>query len=313
MQGAHSFDSTTLSRRDVCVCLCVCDRPSLLPDLLAGLEAQTLAGELTLFVADNGRAPAHDILAAHAGRLRIVYRRVETPGVSAARNAAMQGAVAAGFDALAFLDDDEVPAPGWLEGLIARAGETGADIVCGPVEPVFAVTPPRWAAEGGLFAKTGETPCTANVLIRVAWLERSSPWFRPEFGRVGGGDREFLGRLIASGARFAVAPDALAREHIPAARLRLGYMFRIGLRDGMAGYFIEPRSSFAGLSLPTGAFAMAVRKLGYAVNHLAWSLADAARIARATRDFGTVAGVALACIGRRVAVYGPAEGGGERS
>ena len=297
----------TDAARSVCVCLCVCDRPSLLPDLLAGLERQTLSGRLTLYVADNGRNPAEDVLAAHRGRLDIVYRRVEEPGVSAARNCAMRGALGDGARYLAFLDDDEVPDPVWLEALVDKAVETDADVVCGPVTPVFEATPPRWAEGDSVFVKTGDAPGTANLLLRIAALPAEDAWFQPQFGRIGGSDREFLGRLIAAGARFAVAPDARVREHIPPSRLTLGYLFRVGLRDGMASYRIAQMQTGDGQRSAAGVSALlALRKTAYGLHHLVMSVSDRRRLAQGIRDFGTVAGLFRAMTGRTVMIYGPA-------
>ncbi|MBL6431805.1 MAG: glycosyltransferase [Alphaproteobacteria bacterium] len=159
-----------------------------------------------------------------------------------ARNAAMALAVDAGFDHLAFLDDDEVPEPAWLEELMRTVLAERCDIVCGPVEPVFGGPPPDWALSGRFFHKSGETMCSSNLLLRAGALPADRRnWFYPEFGTTGGGDREFLKRLVDGGARSAVAPRALVREHVPVARLALGYMFRRGLRDGMTDVQILKR------------------------------------------------------------------------
>ena len=59
---------------------------------------------------------------------------------SGARNT---GVGAADEEVVAFLDDDAVPDPGWLESLIS-AYETGVLGVGGEIEPDWATARPRW-------------------------------------------------------------------------------------------------------------------------------------------------------------------------
>ncbi|WP_244501875.1 glycosyltransferase family 2 protein [Stappia sp. ES.058] len=290
----------------VCVCLCTCDRLALLPALFAALEKQTLSGRLTVFVADNGRQPADAVVAAcGGGALDLVYQRVREVGVSSARNAAMARAVDGGFEFLAFLDDDEVPETAWLEELLATALSERCDIVCGPVEPVFARPPPAWALAGRFFCKSGDTLCSSNLLLRTAALPRErNDWFDAEFGETGGGDREFLKRLVAGGARTAVARRAVVREHVPDARLALRYMFARGLRDGMTDVQILMRRKPSAWGVWLDASGIAVTKAGYGLNHLIWSTLRPGRLASALSDAGHVCGIVLRLFGRRVRLYG---------
>lgn len=292
----------------ICVCLCTCDRPEMLPQLFAALAAQTLPGRLTVFVADNGAQPAEAVVADPGhDALTAVYRRVAETGVTSARNAVMALAVDAGFEFLAFLDDDEVPSPAWLEELLKTALAARSDIVCGPVEPVFEGPPPGWALAGEFFCKSGETLCSSNLLLRAGVLPRErGDWFYAEFGETGGGDREFLKRLVAGGARTAVAPDAVVRERVPAERLALRYMFRRGLRDGMADVQILKRRQPSSSGVWLDASAVAARKLGYGLNHLVWSPLRRGRLASAVADVGHVCGLVLRLFGGRVRLYGPA-------
>jgi succinoglycan biosynthesis protein ExoM len=294
----------------ICVCLCTCDRHGMLPPLFAALAAQTLPGRLTVFVADNGAQSAEAVVAdLRSDALAPVYRRVAEAGVSPARNAAMALAVDAGFEFLAFLDDDEVPDPAWLEELLRTALAERCDIVCGPVEPAFEGPPPVWALAGRFFSKSGETLCSSNLLLRAGALPADRRnWFYPEFGTTGGGDREFLKRLVEGGARSAVARRALVLEHVPVARLSLGYMFRRGLRDGMTDVQILKRRRQTPRWVWLGSSAIAARKLGYGLNHLVWSALRPERLASAVSDAGHVCGIVLRLFGRRVRLYGPASG-----
>jgi succinoglycan biosynthesis protein ExoM len=284
-----------------------------LPALLEALENQAGDGPVRVYVADNGSTPARDLVAAHRGRLEIRYQRVEEPGVSAARNVVLHQALSGGFRFMAFLDDDERPEPGWLAALLACAAATSADIVCGAVVPDFETEPPFWVRPCGVFEKSGEVPGTSNLLVSAAILPAEPGlWFQARYGRIGGSDREFLGRLIRAGARFAAAPGAVLHEHVPSRRMTFRHMFRIGLRDGLCGVPIEFAAAGGGLAGVRGAGAFVGAKLVYGLNHLAFAAREPARLALSVRDLGTVAGALLSVLGIRLGIYGPAGSGGRR-
>src|SRR4051812_25424416 len=66
------------------------------------------------------------------------------PGLSHARNRALEWAAGAGTDVLAFIDDDALVDPGWYDALRARWDEAPADLACigGPNPPRHALPPP---------------------------------------------------------------------------------------------------------------------------------------------------------------------------
>jgi hypothetical protein len=82
------------------------------------------------------------------------------------------------------------------------------------------------------------------------------------------------------------------------------YIWRRGLRDGVAIAQIialrsQSRTSFAAMVLyRTGA------KLGYAFNHLFWSLSSPWRLHRAIADFASALGIMLRALGVKFAFYG---------
>jgi glycosyltransferase involved in cell wall biosynthesis len=104
------------------------DAAATLPRTLAGVAAQALDGEFETIVVDDASSDATATIAEAAGAR--VIRHAEPLGPGRARNA---GAAAASGDALAFVDADCVPAPGWLAaGLEALEG---AGLAQGRVEP----------------------------------------------------------------------------------------------------------------------------------------------------------------------------------
>lgn len=172
----------------VAVVIPTVDRVELLARCLDGL-----AGASVLVVHDGD--PGVRKLLADRGSAGL---QISERGVSAKRNAGWR---AAGSDWVAFTDDDCVPAPGWLDALLAD----GADLVAGPVQPH-----PADAAEG-LWSRTvtaaepGFYP-GCNLLVRRAVLERVAGF---DEALHGGEDTDLAWRVRESGASYGWAPDAL--------------------------------------------------------------------------------------------------------
>jgi len=64
---------------------------------------------------------------------RLVYVHEPEPGIVAGRNRALSQAH--GSDALIFIDDDEIPSPGWLKALVSTWRAQGCAAVTGPTPP----------------------------------------------------------------------------------------------------------------------------------------------------------------------------------
>src|SRR5262245_40320356 len=139
---------------DVAICIASFQRPDGLAALLGALAELRFAGRapsLAVVVVDNDPAESARAVVERARAALphpIDYRLEPRRGIPHARNAALAAALHRAHW-LAFIDDDEIPAPGWLDALLAVAARTGADIVTGPVVPRFAAAPAHWVAEGG--------------------------------------------------------------------------------------------------------------------------------------------------------------------
>ena len=298
--------------RGSCVGIGTCDRPDGIRDLLAGIARQDEARDLTVLVLDNGTHSSEAVVSCFRDTLDVRYERVAEAGLTPVRNGAVARARELGGRYLIFVDDDEVPEPGWLAALFARAHETGADIVSGPVRPVFEEPPPPWVVAGGFFDKSGAHPGTENLLLRLAILpEDPASWFREAFRETGGIDHDLLCRLRSAGASFAVAPGALVREHVPPARATLRYLLRMALRDGIR------EAQVALLDQPTGARVLAAglatmaSKVAYAAGNLVLATRDVvllrdprAALVCAVRDLVASAGCGLRLAGVRFRLYG---------
>ena len=290
-----------------CILICTFDRPELLRQLLSALVPQVNAHGCATIIVDNGVRSSETVVSSFKPEIPIIYERISQPGLVSARNRAISLALATHPEYLAFIDDDEVPEANWLFNLIRRIEETGADFASGPVVPEYAAPPPRWVTEGEFFHAPGDSFRTSNLILRASCLpENESQWFQYEFNFSGGEDDEFLSRLAANGAVHVVAEAAIVRETVPASRMRRRYIWRRGLRDGVAIAQIialrsQSKSSFAALVFyRTGA------KLGYAFNHLFWSLSSPWRFHCAMADLAAASGIMLRALGVKIAFYGQA-------
>ena len=107
------------ARTLITVCICTHGRPDYVQDCLDGLRRQT--APFALIVVDSasppGAAAALRGLLADMPNARLI--RLDRPGLSAARNAALAVA-AAGY--IAFIDDDAIPAPDYVATIARAAG-----------------------------------------------------------------------------------------------------------------------------------------------------------------------------------------------
>lgn len=226
----------------ISICICTFKRPELLGRLLNELEYQKTEGlfSYSVVVADNDRAQsAERVVSEFADRssVPVTYCVEPQQNIALARNKALANATG---DFIAFIDDDEYPAPTWLCDLFRTCGASGADGVLGPVVPYFEQEPPQWATRGGFFERpTHETGYrissrearTGNVLFRRRILDGPDAFFRAEFG-TGGEDVDFFQRKMLKGCIFIWCNEAVVYEAVPAARCSRGYLLRRELHRG---------------------------------------------------------------------------------
>lgn len=238
------------------VCALTFRRPLGLDRLLDGFAALEVDPhwDLAFIIVDNdpaesarARVEAGHAGGALAGRLRYVGQPVR--GIARSRNAALDRACAEGAELIAFIDDDERPAPGWLKALVAALERHEADVVGGPVLPVIEGEPPAWIVEGGFFARrryrSGETighVFTNNALFRAARVVELGLRFdeRPRFAELGvGEDRLFFQALRLAGARTVWCDEALVEEWVPADRANATWLAERMRKVGLATALVE--------------------------------------------------------------------------
>lgn len=235
----------------VAVCIATFRRPQMLGELLDSLGAMVYSGRaprVSVLVVDNDAAEsARDAVEAARGRLPLETEYLVEPerNIALARNRGVARALELEVDFIAFVDDDEVVPPEWLERLLDAQARYEADAVCGNVIPRLCAEAPAWA-RGGLFAQTLPrsgtripVASTNNVLVKAGLLRDTSPPFDPAFGLTGSSDSLFFLRAAREGARLVAAPEAVVEEHIPPTRSTARWVMRRGFRVGNAALWCE--------------------------------------------------------------------------
>lgn len=269
--------------RKIAVSVCTYRRNHGLAALLASLDRQRFRqlrdGEVCLIVVDNSpEAGAAELCARWRGRFPIRFVHEPRKGLAFARNGCLDAAREIGATHIAFIDDDEMAAPCWLEALLYRMGETGAEAALGPVSPVFEAPPPWWLPVEAFhkraplrngFAREGYT---CNALVSMAALARFGLRFDQRFNETGGEDTALFGRLIAGGGRIAWAADAHVYEVVPRSRMRGAWLCRRWYRTGTNEVHLRERGDLFLLSRLLCA-ARGVSRIGFGAGRIAYALA----------------------------------------
>ena len=200
---------------------------------LMGQNAGQRAVEI--IVADNdplGSARDYVTTFAETSDIEVVYKHVPEPGVSNARNGALD--IARGRF-IAFLDDDMDAFEGWLEELVRVSLKYKAAITFGPA---IALMPnkddPLNPYMEPFFARIADAPegyiekClgTGGCLLDLSLCQMPSPVFDPIHNETGGEDDALFHHLQDHGAKVAWAINAKAYEIVPTSRATPEYMWK---------------------------------------------------------------------------------------
>ena len=297
---------TEWSAPSVYLCIATFRRPDGLRKLLTHVERLTYPGTVEVIVVDNDgddRAGAA-IVEQIAPTFRLPLRCDVEPrsGHTYAYNHAFQHACRAtpAPEYVAVLDDDEYPDPNWLTEMIRVAQVYNADIVGGPVFPVFD-DPDHWLAKSGLYAPsrsaTGPVSTIYGAGNMVIWRSVLAQYldepFHHAFAFTGGSDYDFFWRCRNDGRSFAWADDARVFETMPPSRTTVGYLLRRKFRNGTEATRLERKflCSLAGAArrwcIGLGLLGLGIASLPLAV--LRGRRAIVASLMRAARGAGRIA------------------------
>jgi glycosyltransferase involved in cell wall biosynthesis len=244
--------------------VCTYRRPALLAKTLESLAAQTLPKTAyEVIVVDNGGdAATAELLRRWADVPPFRCVREPVPGLSSARN---RGVALAGAPYVAFIDDDAVAAPSWLEAIVRAFTEVAPRPACvgGKIEPAFAIPRPGWFPDELLgFLSVVDWSPHAGPLSGQQWLAGTNIAFAQDELRALGGfstqlsrrGEELLGmeevvlqrRLRQLGRPLYYDPAIVVRHHVAAERLTRRWLHRRAFFQGISDALAD-RQQTAGL------------------------------------------------------------------
>lgn len=234
----------------IAVCVITYKRANGLSRLLEGIGALTFRGErpdILVVVVDNdeegsGRKTCDAVRLNFAWDLE--YSIEPRRGIPFARNTAVAH-IGDDVDYVAFIDDDEVPDPRWLDELLRVMKKYQADVVAGPVLTHFMEEPPAWVIKGKFYDRprraTGQVldrAFTGNILFRRDVFRRMDALFDERMALTGGEDSHFLQRVNRAGFKIVWADEAIATEWQPVTRVNAKWILRRAFRMGTTATFI---------------------------------------------------------------------------
>ena len=239
----------------ITVILCTYNRCESLAKALDSVAASILPAsvEWEVLVVDNNspdrtRAVIEQYSTRYPGRFRYLFEGKQ--GKSNALNSAIRNARG---NILAFMDDDVLVAPDWLQNLTAPldSGEYGG--TGGRILSQQSLDIPEWLAIDGeygvgsmlaLFDHGDEgfelkTPPFGTNMAFLARIFEKLGGFRTDMGPCPGSelrneDMEFGRRVMAAGEKLRYVPDAVVYHAIPPSRLKQGYLLRFWYDHGRA-------------------------------------------------------------------------------
>ncbi|WP_164990433.1 glycosyltransferase family 2 protein [Agromyces albus] len=168
----------------------------------------------SILVIDNDSAGSGEQIALEIGAKYVIEPQ---PGIAAVRNRALGECEHA--RAVLFIDDDEIPEPGWLRAMIEMYTATKPTAVAGRVVTHIPEVVEPWVSKGGAFDRPIRTrgqlireAATNNLLLDLDGVHRLGLSFDERFGLTGGSDSMFTLQLTRRGGTIRWAEDAVVIE-----------------------------------------------------------------------------------------------------
>ena len=276
------------------ICICTFRRAHIADTLRSIAQLHLQPGwRVQIIVADNDDGPSARELVERTARecnLALTYLHAPARNISIARNACLNKAAG---DFAAFIDDDELVSPEWLESMLATQEKTAADVILGPVRAFYDSDCPLWMRRGDFHSTKPAwvndriiTGYTCNVLFNRTAKSIAGLRFRADLGRTGGEDTVFFTTIHKAGGRIAYAPEALVTENVPSDRATFRWLllrrYRFGQTHGMllreelgGGLPLRVENLVAATSKVIFCFAMAVLNAMQAERMRFWLLRGA--------------------------------------
>lgn len=270
-------------------------------------QASASAHDVAVVVVDNDNEPSARAFVTELST-DVHYIHEPRPGVSAARNAALDAASEA--RALIYVDDDTVPGPGWLDAMIdAWARDRPAAVSGSTVFTFDSDADAPYARGWGEFEPsrrpTGascDSAASRNLLLDVGFLRAHDLRFDEHLGLIGGEDTLLTRQVTAAGGSILWCDEACVTEAVPASRVTRPWLLRRAFRSGGSWAYAVIRTAKSGprrtrARLLRRAVPIMVVRSTAAALAVAMQRRVAAR--RAWRDVVSQAGVLAICLGAR--------------
>jgi len=237
----------------VIICCYTQDRLQDIREAVASLQRQSRSPQEIILAVDNSR-DLHQCLQSAFGESIKVILNARVKGLSATRNV---GIAAAQGDLVAFLDDDAVAEPDWLEKLLDHFEDHNVYAAGGRSVLAWADGRPGWfprdldwAVGGGftwlpLQATEVRNPHGHNMCFRRQAFSAVG-MFETALGRHGQGgqageEAEFCLRLTHHfpDARIVYEPAAIVRHKVPASRENWTYLLKRSYGEGLSKAYVE--------------------------------------------------------------------------
>jgi glycosyltransferase involved in cell wall biosynthesis len=235
-----------LSKR-IAIAICGYNSARSLPGLVHALRQQDSSLQSEIIVIDNNSTDhTRTVVKALASKdgAPVRYAHESVQGIPFARNRAIREAM--NNDYLAFIDTDELPAPGWLIAAIDALDRDGADCVGGRIcvqlpagqRPTWLVdellgflgevnhgAEPFWITDRSTPVWSGNIAYNTNVFSHG--LRFDCRYNRRGKGVGGGSDAIMFRTLLSAGARVRYRPDMRIDHFIEPDKLRRRYFLRL--------------------------------------------------------------------------------------
>ncbi len=224
---------------DVTICIATFHREDQLLVLLESILAQRFEvvaePSICLSIADNSPTVTSSSMIREFCEtnpsVALVLDKAAPQGVVHARNVSVKNAPPSIF--IIFVDDDEYADPSWLASLLSTQQQTGATGVVGPLHEVLPAGVPSWYHDGGLDEPENyadQEPVfrgyTSNMMLLASTVVGPESPFDERFNVTGGEDTHLCNGLLASGANFVWAANAVVYTDVPLERTELSFILR---------------------------------------------------------------------------------------
>ncbi|MEA5617097.1 glycosyltransferase [Cronbergia sp. UHCC 0137] len=247
--------------------ICTYNREAYLGAAIDSLLAQNFPANFEVLVVDNGSSDrTREVVEQRAANPRLRYIFEPTVGLSVARNT---GAREAKADILAYLDDDAVASPHWLEVLYTTYQDNAKIAIAGG--KVTLIWPPntqqpKWLSPGlagnlGAYdlgenlvyiQNPGLTPRGLNYSIRRSFLAEIGG-FDTHLGRVGKNllsneELQMTEFALAQGWQVAYIPAAIVAHNVTPERMKPSWFLKRGWWQGISECYREQLAGKADIS-----------------------------------------------------------------